>query len=266
MPRAKMSQDDQSQGREAPVTFARTSDRAPATAASRGFIAYYRVSTARQGRSGLGLEAQREAVRSFLADGGDSRLIAEHVEVESGRKTNRPELQRALAACRLHSATLVIARLDRLARNAAFLLTLRDNGVEFIATDQPGANRMTVGILAMVAEYEAEAISARTRAALAAAKRRGTRLGTPENLSSFARYKGAVASAKVRRAKAAQRKTDLAPIIDEIRQRGSMTLRGIAAALNAQGWTTARGGKWTASQVRRVVISRGPHANKPEGD
>src|SRR6478752_175451 len=145
------------------------------------FVAYYRVSTARQGRSGLGLEAQRHAVAEYL-NGGRWKLVAEHIEIESGRKNERTELRAALSACRLHRATLVVAKLDRLSRDAAFLLTLRDSGVNFVAVDMPDANRLTVGIMAMIAEHEAEAISARTRAALAAAKRRGVRLGNPTHL------------------------------------------------------------------------------------
>ena len=139
-------------------------------------VAYYRVSTDKQGRSGLGLEAQQAAVRAFL-EGRGWPPLAEFTEVESGRRSDRPELAKAMAACRLYGATLVIAKLDRLSRHAAFLLTLRDAGIEFVACDMPDANRLTVGIMAMVAEDEAERISARTKAALAAAKARGTRLG-----------------------------------------------------------------------------------------
>jgi len=119
------------------------------------FICYYRVSTIRQGRSGLGLEAQRDAVRSYL-NGGDWQVAGEFTEIESGRRADRPELAKAFAACRLHRATLVIAKLDRLARNAAFLLGLRDSGIDFVAADMPNANRLTVGIMAMVAEDEAQ--------------------------------------------------------------------------------------------------------------
>jgi DNA invertase Pin-like site-specific DNA recombinase len=142
------------------------------------FIAYHRVSTAQQGRSGLGLEAQRQAVADYL-DGGAWTLVAEYTEVESGKRADRPELAKALAACRAHRAVLVIAKLDRLSRNAAFLLNLRDAGVEFVAADMPQANRLTVGILAVVAEAEAEMISARTKAALAAAKERRKAAGLP---------------------------------------------------------------------------------------
>ncbi len=140
------------------------------------YIAYYRVSTARQGRSGLGLEAQRAAVREYL-NGGRWRLIDEVTEVESGKRSDRPELARALAACRVHNATLVIAKLDRLARNVAFIANLMEARVDFVAVDMPEANRLTVHVLAAIAEHEAAAISARTKAALSRAKARGTRLG-----------------------------------------------------------------------------------------
>jgi len=141
------------------------------------FVAYYRVSTARQGRSGLGLEAQREAVRAFM--GGSTRELAEaFTEIESGKHDDdRPQLARALDACRLTGAVLVIAKLDRLSRDAHFLLGLEKAGVEFVAADMPNANRLTVRLMAVIAQEEREMISARTKAALAAAKARGTKLG-----------------------------------------------------------------------------------------
>ena len=142
------------------------------------FVAYYRVSTDKQGQSGLGLDAQRQAVMTYL-NGGPWKLIAEHTEVETGKRADRPELQKALAACRKLKAKLVIAKLDRLSRNLAFIATLMDSNVEFIAADNPHANRLTVHILAAVAEYERTAISERTRAALQAAKHRGVKLGGP---------------------------------------------------------------------------------------
>jgi DNA invertase Pin-like site-specific DNA recombinase len=142
------------------------------------FVAYYRVSTDKQGQSGLGLDAQRQAVMNYL-NGGPWKLIAEHTEVETGKRADRPELQKALAACRKHKGKLIIAKLDRLSRNLAFIATLMDSNVEFIAADSPHANRLTVHILAAVAEHERGAISERTKAALAAAKRRGVKLGGP---------------------------------------------------------------------------------------
>ena len=140
------------------------------------FVAYYRVSTQKQGRSGLGLEAQRHAVAEFL-DGGDWKIVAEFTEVESGKKSDRPELARALATCRLHGARLVIAKLDRLSRNAHFLFGLQEAGADFVAADMPNANQLTVGIMAVVAQDEARRISERTKAALQAAKKRGKVLG-----------------------------------------------------------------------------------------
>src|SRR5882672_7409199 len=141
------------------------------------FVAYLRVSTAKQGRSGLGLEAQRESVRQFVVSRSGKIIAPELVEVETGKRNDRPELGKALKRCRLTGATLVVAKLDRLSRNAAFLMTLRDSGVDFIAADLPEANTMTVGVMAVVAQHEREAISQRTKAALQAAKARGTKLG-----------------------------------------------------------------------------------------
>ena len=165
-------------------------------------IGYLRVSTQQQGHSGLGLEAQREAVQSYL-NGGSWTLAAEVTEVESGKRNDRPELDRALGLCRLYGATLVVAKLDRLARNVAFISKLMESGVDFVAVDFPQANRLTVHILAAVAEHEAAMISQRTRAALAAAKARGVKLGTPANLHNQlgGRAKGNAAMA----AKAARR-------------------------------------------------------------
>jgi DNA invertase Pin-like site-specific DNA recombinase len=215
-----------------------------------GFISYLRVSTDRQGRSGLGIEAQRFAVATYLAGFG-TKPIAEFVEVESGKRTDRPELARALSECRLRSATLVIAKLDRLARDAHFLLGLQRSGIAFTAADMPNANRLTVGIMAMVAEEERRAISERTKAALAAAKARGVKLGgRPESLKN--RELGRKRGADARRAKAAARAKDLAPVIEAIRADGITSATGIAKALNERGIPTARGGKWQAVQVQRL--------------
>src|SRR3712207_6842151 len=165
------------------------------------FVAYYRVSTAKQGKSGLGLEAQQEAVRSYL-NGGAWQLVDEVVEVESGKRNDRPKLAEALRLCRLHSATLIIAKLDRLARNVAFISNLMESGVEFTAVDFPQANRLTVHILAAVAEHEREMISRRTKDALAAAKARGKKLGGNRGKIHLVSEKGAAVSAVVRSAKA----------------------------------------------------------------
>jgi DNA invertase Pin-like site-specific DNA recombinase len=140
------------------------------------FVSYLRVSTQKQGKSGLGIEAQRAAVNGYL-NGGDWQLIEECTEIESGKRSDRPVLARALALCRVHLATLVIAKLDRLARDVHFVSGLMKAGVQFVAVDMPLANPLTIHILAAVAEAEAKAISERTKAALAAAKARGTKLG-----------------------------------------------------------------------------------------
>ena len=216
------------------------------------FVAYYRVSTDRQGRSGLGLEAQRQAVVDYL-NGGRWQLVAEFVEIESGRREDRPELTKALAACRVHGATLVIAKLDRLARNVAFISNLMAAGVEFVAVDFPQANRLTVHILAAVAEHEREMISARTRAALAAAKARGTKLGNPANLRN--RASGTARSAHVRRERASKRTADLKPMVAIIRAAGATSLRAVAAELNRRGVPAAGGGTWHANSVRRLLAA-----------
>jgi DNA invertase Pin-like site-specific DNA recombinase len=219
------------------------------------FISYLRVSTARQGASGLGLEAQREAVSRYL-NGGRWQLVQEIVEVESGKRNDRPAIAEALRLCRLHKATLVIAKLDRLARNVHFISSLMESGVDFVACDFPEANRLTVHILAAVAEHEASMISARTKAALQAAKARGVALGgqrgSLERMRGMA-AKGTRVSAVVRQQSAAKRRDDLLPVIEDIKANGAFSLRKIAEALNQAGLTTARGGRWSAVQVRRVV-------------
>lgn len=216
------------------------------------FIAYYRVSTARQGRSGLGLEAQRAAVQEYL-NGGRWKLIEEVTEIESGKRNDRPQLARALAACRLHNATLIIAKLDRLARNVAFIANLMDSRVDFVAADMPQANRLTVHVLAAIAEHEAAAISARTKAALSRAKARGTLLGGDRgNLPRVAKA-GARASVEARRAAAAARAQDLAAIVADLRGRGHTSLRQLALGLNEREIPAPRGGEWQAAQVARVL-------------
>jgi len=217
------------------------------------FVAYYRVSTDRQGKSGLGLEAQRDAVQSYL-NGGSWTLADAVTEVESGRRTDRPELDRALGLCRLYGATLIVAKLDRLARNVAFISKLMESGVDFVAVDLPQATRFTIHILAAVAEHEREMISQRTKAALDAAKARGVKLGTPANLVNQigGRAKGNAAMA----AKAAKRTADLLPLILPMKA-GGASLRQIADGLNRCGVPAPRGGEWSAVAVKRILDRQG---------
>ena len=220
----------------------------------RRFVAYYRVSTAQQGASGLGLEAQREAVGRHVAGAGGV-LVDSFEEVESGKKNDRVEIARALAACRLRRATLIIAKLDRLARNVAFISSLMEAGVDFVACDNPHATRLTIHILAAVAEHEREMISARTKAALAAAKARGVKLGNP-HLRPGDRFAARKARA-ARTAASAEHAADVLPYIAAARKAGCTSLAEIARALTARGIEAPAGGNsWNGTQVRRV-ISRG---------
>ena len=218
------------------------------------FVAYYRVSTRRQGASGLGLEAQQKAVRDYL-NGGRWQLVEEVVEVESGKRDDRPQLAHALDLCRAWRATLIIAKLDRLARNVEFTARLMNSGVEFVAVDFPQANRLTVHILAAMAEHEREMISGRTKAALAAAKRRGVKLGGDRGgLNQKVRQAGNVGSAKVRGERAKERATSLMPVLARFRQQGIQTAQALARALNDEGVPTVSGrGQWQANSVQRVL-------------
>lgn len=215
------------------------------------FVAYYRVSTERQGRSGLGLDAQKRAVATFLS-GGSWKLAAEFVEIESGKRNNRPKIYEALRLCRLHRATLIIAKLDRLARNVKFISDLMESKVEFIAVDFPQANRLTIHILAAVAEHEGTMISERTKAALAAAKARGVKLGGDRGNLPGVAAEGARKSAAVRSARAYEHAADVAPTVVDLRLNG-LSLRAIAGELNIRGIPTSRGGPWSAVKVSRVI-------------
>ncbi|MET4240772.1 recombinase family protein [Bradyrhizobium sp. RT10b] len=213
------------------------------------FVSYLRVSTKRQGESGLGLEAQRAAVDAFL-NGGRWKLVEELVEVESGKHHhNRPALHKAMEACKVYGATLVIAKLDRLSRDAHFLLGLQKAGVKFVAADMPEANEMVVGIMALVAQAERRMISERTKAALQAVKARGKRLGRPKgyqipsNLET--RAKGSAANA----ANAVAFAERLRPVLTEL---ASLSAAAAAAELDRRGVQTALGGKWTARAVINV--------------
>jgi DNA invertase Pin-like site-specific DNA recombinase len=211
------------------------------------FVSYLRVSTEKQGKSGLGIEAQRAAVLGYL-NGGCWTLAAEFVEVESGKVDNRPKLEAALTRCKLTGARLVIAKLDRLSRDAAFLLGLQKAGVDFVAADMPDANKLTVGIMALVAQQEREAISARTKAALAAAKARGADLG---GWRGGPKSDGAAARA-AKTAKAEAYAASVRPTVAELHTQG-LSLRQIAAALTADDIKTPRNGLWTADAVSRLL-------------
>jgi DNA invertase Pin-like site-specific DNA recombinase len=207
------------------------------------FVAYFRVSTERQGQSGLGLEAQQAAVKQYA----DS-ITHSFTEIESGKDNDRPQLAAAIALCKRTGAALLIAKIDRLSRQAAFLLTLRDSGVQIVAADMPHAGTLEFGIRAVVAQHEREEIARRTKAALQAAKARGVKLGcpTPEI--------GSAAGIAVIQARASAYATRLAPIVADIKRAGCTTLREIAAALQARGISTPRGGtNWAPSQVRNLL-------------
>lgn len=209
------------------------------------FVAYYRVSTARQGKSGLGLEAQREAVETYL-NGGGWELIGEFTEVETGTGKDaldkRPKLKEAIALAKKTKATLVIAKLDRLARNVHFLTGLMESKVKLVCADMPEANELTLNLMACFAQHEAKRISERTRDALAAAKARGVKLGNP-NIRSIN---------KPRHEEARDRAEALRPMLDGFKKAG-MTQRAMVTALNNAQVKTARGGEWKLTQLQRVL-------------
>jgi len=216
------------------------------------YVAYFRVSTARQGQSGLGLEAQQAAVRTFV--GSEGSIVAEFVEIESGRKNSRPQLQAAITRAKQEEAVLLVAKLDRLARNVAFLATLMESHVRFKAVDLPAADEFTLHILAAVAQKEATAISTRTRDALAAKKARGFQLGTPANLTPVSREKAL--EALQRNAQASLSNRQAAQLAELLRATG-MSLRAIAARLNESGYRTRRGKVFHPMGVQRLLPEAG---------
>lgn len=226
----------------------------------RKYVAYFRVSTDRQGKSGLGPEGQRAAVVQHVGTAGD--LIADYTEIETGKRDsleNRPELRRALAHARRSKATLVVAKLDRLTRSVAVTSLLHQSNVDFVCCDNPYANRLTIQILAAVAEDEARRISERIKVALAAYKARGGILGATRpqsrNLTPAARRSGASASVLKRALLTADAYEDVAAQMGELRLSGR-SLRAIAEALNRDGHTTRRGRPWNPIQVSRVLALR----------
>jgi DNA invertase Pin-like site-specific DNA recombinase len=210
------------------------------------FVSYLRVSTDKQGRSGLGLEAQRESVTRYL-NGGSWKLVAEYVEVESGKRNSRPQLQAAISHAKATGAKLVIARLDRLARNLHFVSSLQERGVDFVAADMPDANRLTIHIIAAVAEAVGRTISDNTKA-------RGVRLGNPNGARALRGKQVGNAEAVARlKAAAAERADDLRGIVADIRRSGITTVRGIADELQARGIKAARSDTWHPSAVARLL-------------
>lgn len=213
------------------------------------YVAYYRVSTAKQGQSGLGLEGQKTAVLKHI---GQDELIDSFIEVESGKNDNRAELNKALESCKKHGATLIIAKLDRLSRNLTFISSLMDSKTEFVCCDMPTANSFTIHIFAALAQQERELISTRTRTALQAKKKQGVKLGKPENLTTEAAAKGlAVRIANSRNNTNNIKAYSLIEMLLKVIPK--MSLQAIADKLNKDGFRTARGYEFTPMQVKRLI-------------
>jgi DNA invertase Pin-like site-specific DNA recombinase len=220
--------------------------------ATGNYVAYYRVSTQKQGQSGLGLEAQKSSVLSYL-NGGSWELLQEFTEVETGKGADalekRPQLRAAVEACKKQKATLIIAKLDRLARNVHFISGLLETGIDFVCADMPQANKVMLQMYSVMAEWERDQISARTKAALAAAKARGVVLGAagPANLKPNIEQRQQEATAFAER---------LRGVVEGMKARG-VSVRGIADELNALEIKAARGGQWNATQVQRLLAKLG---------
>jgi len=215
------------------------------------FISYVRVSTDKQGRSGLGLEAQRQAVNDFIAS-RSGRLIGEFVEVESGKRDDRPKLKDALHRAKVTGATLVIAKLDRLSRNLRFIADLQEGGVRFVCADMPDANELTIHLFAAIAQHERKIISERTRNAMRVAKAKGRVFGNPNGARAL-RGLGNKAAVAAIKANADEHARDILPVVEDIQAGGVTTLKGIAEELNARGIMTARDGRWYAATVRNLL-------------
>jgi DNA invertase Pin-like site-specific DNA recombinase len=217
----------------------------------RKFVSYCRVSTEKQGRSGLGLEAQRQAIAEYL---NGAKPIAEFIEIESGKNDTRSKLREALHRAKVTGATMVIAKLDRLSRNVRFIAELQESKVKFVCCDMPDANELTIHIFASLAAWERQQISDRTKKALAAARKRGVKLGNPNGARALKRARrGNAAAVAMLKAGADRRADDVMPIVNDIRASGVTSLLGIADELNARGILTARGGQWYATTVRNLL-------------
>lgn len=216
------------------------------------YVAYYRVSTQKQGKSGLGLEAQQEMVRNFIRQNG-GQLVVEYQEVESGKDDERPQLIRAMRHAHVVGGKLLVGKLDRLSRDLHFITSLQKSHVDFIVADMPNCDSFTINIYGALAQRERKMISERTKAGLAAAKARGVKLGKPENLTTEASAKGRMLSKQQRTANAEKFAGMVRPRIEELRNEG-LSLRAIAAKLDSEHFKTARGGKWTAPSVRNILV------------
>jgi DNA invertase Pin-like site-specific DNA recombinase len=214
---------------------------------SRSYVAYYRVSTERQGISGLGLDAQKTAVNRITLNG---TVLAEFEEIESGKNNTRVVLQEAISTAKKLGATLVIAKLDRLSRNAAFIFALRDSGVEFICADMPEANTLTIGIMAVMAQHEREIISQRTKSALAELKAKGVSLGSPQNLTDLSRERSV--SVRTTKRKECPEWMRATALIQEMKHNGT-SLNTMAVTLNTSGYRTRQGKLFTAKTVSRLI-------------
>ncbi len=221
------------------------------------YVAYRRVSSRKQGQSGLGLEAQDAAIRAYV---GEGKILAVYTEVESGKRADRPQLAAAMAHARRAKAQLVVAKLDRLSRSLVFMANLMESGVDFVCCDSPNVNRLTIGVLSVFAEDEARRISERTKGALAAYKARGGVLGAARpgapHLSQEARQKGVAASVATRQEQAREAYTDILPFVKELREQG-LSLRQIAARLDSEGHATRTGKAWNPVQVSALLKMAG---------
>ena len=222
--------------------------------ATGNFISYYRVSTTKQGKSGLGLQAQRETVMNFL-NGGSWKLLDEFVEIESGKKDDRPQLMKAIKMCQLKNATLVVSKLDRLSRDLHFITSLQKSSIKFVVAENPDMNELTCHIFAAIAQHERKLISSRTKDALSQAKKRGVKLGNPA-IHNGAQIEGSgdtTNARKIKTYKANQFANQMKEIIDDINYNKAMTLRQVATELNNRNFTTRRQCQWTANAVRMVI-------------
>lgn len=218
------------------------------------FVAYYRVSTNKQGSSGLGLDAQKAAVRAFVESKG-GKLLDEFQDVKSGKTDQREGFQAAVKTCKLKNATFLAAKFDRMSRNYRILSELQESGVNIQAVDMPEANKLTIGLFALIAEYESQVIGERTKAALQQAKRRGVKLGNPR-LDEF-RCTDPTKATEARIEKAAERNAGIKAAIESIQQEATeaLSLREVAAELNARGFKTARGSEFHANTVKRILAA-----------